>query len=90
MYRMMNYWLDLGVSGFRLDAVTYMKKKEELPSFPADGPDGLVSVKHGTLNQPGLEAFLKEMKEMTYGKGDYFVIGEMEDADVHSMRILYL
>ena len=45
MYRMMNYWLDLGVSGFRLDAVTYMKKKEGLPSFPADGPDGLVSVK---------------------------------------------
>ena len=86
MYRMMNYWLDLGVSGFRLDAVTYMKKKEGLPSFPADGPDGLVSVKHGTLNQPGLEAFLKEMKEKTYGKGDYFVIGEMEDADVHSMQ----
>ena len=86
MYRMMNYWLDLGVSGFRLDAVTYMKKKEGLPSFPADGPDGLVSVKHGTLNQQGLEAFLKEMKEKTYGKGDYFVIGEMEDADVHSMQ----
>ena len=33
MYRMMNYWLDLGVSGFRLDAVTYMKKKKSCPLF---------------------------------------------------------
>ena len=29
----MNYWLDLGVSGFRLDAITYMKKKKGCPLF---------------------------------------------------------
>ncbi len=86
IYRMMNFWMEKGVSGFRMDATAYMKKKEGLPSFPADAPDGLVSVKHGTLNQPGLERYLREMRDRTYGRGGCFAVGEMEDADVRSMQ----
>ena len=41
---MVNWWLDKGIGGFRLDAITYLKKEAGLPSYPADGEDGLVSV----------------------------------------------
>lgn len=86
IYRIMNFWMDKGVSGFRLDAVAYMKKKEKFPSFPADGTDGLVSIKYGTLNQPGLDVYLKEMRDNTYGKKDCFIVGEMEDAEAWNVQ----
>ena len=35
MYKMMRWWLDMGVDGFRLDAVNRLKKHEGLPDSPA-------------------------------------------------------
>lgn len=77
IYRMMNFWLEKGISGFRLDAITYIKKEEGLPSYEPDGQDGLVSVEYGALNRPGIGAFLSEMKERTYGNYDAFTVGEV-------------
>ena len=31
IYSMMNWWLDKGIAGFRMDAITYLKKAEGLP-----------------------------------------------------------
>ena len=76
IYKMMNYWLDKGIGGFRLDAITYLKKEEGLPSYPADAEDGLVSCAWGSLNRPGIEEFLVEMRENTYGKYDVMTVGE--------------
>ncbi len=42
---MINWWLDKGVDGFRVDAITFIKKDQDFKSLPADGPDGLVQVK---------------------------------------------
>ena len=41
IYKMVNWWLDKGIGGFRLDAITYLKKESGLPSYPADGEDGI-------------------------------------------------
>lgn len=76
IYRMVNWWLDKGIAGFRLDAITYLKKEEGLPSYPADGADGLVSVCHGSLNRPGIEVFLRELKDRTYGRVNAMTVGE--------------
>lgn len=80
IYKMMNHWLDKGVSGFRLDAITYLKKEEGLPSYPADADDGMVSVHYGALNKPGIEKFFYEMKERTYGRGINLTVGEVAGA----------
>ncbi len=85
IYRMMNFWLEKGVSGFRLDAITYIKKEEGLPSYEPDGKDGMVSVKYGALNRPGIEVFLNEMKERTYGNYDAFTVGEVAGAQGEEM-----
>jgi len=76
IYDMMNYWLDKGVAGFRIDAINYLKKEPGLPSFPADDTDGLVTVKYGSLYRPGIEKFLTEMRERTYGR-DALTVGEV-------------
>lgn len=51
----MRFWLDRGVSGFRMDAITYLKK--DWANAPADGPAAAMC-----LNKPGLLDFLREMK----------------------------
>ena len=76
IYKMVNWWLDKGIGGFRLDAITYLKKESGLPSYPADGEDGLVSVAHGALNQPGIEALLREFRDRTYGRRETLTVGE--------------
>ena len=73
---MVNWWLDKGIGGFRLDAITYLKKESGLPSYPADGEDGLVSVAHGALNQPGIEVLLREFRDRTYGRRETLTVGE--------------
>lgn len=47
-----------------------------MPSYPADGEDGLVSVAHGALNQPGIEALLREFRDRTYGRRETLTVGE--------------
>lgn len=76
IYNMMNWWLDKGVAGFRMDAITYLKKREGLPSYPADGEDGLSAVAHGALNQPGIGKFLTQMRNCTYGRVNAMTVGE--------------
>lgn len=68
IYDMMNWWLDKGIAGFRLDAITYIKKQEGLPSYPADAPDGLCSPNYGSLNVPGVGEILAEIRDRTYGR----------------------
>ena len=74
---MMNRYLEKGVAGFRMDAVTYLKKEEGLPSYPPDAEDGLVSCKYGALNKPGLVGILKELRDRTYGR-NLLTVGEAE------------
>ena len=43
IYEMVNWWLDKGVAGFRIDAIINIKKDINFPSFEPDGPDGLAT-----------------------------------------------
>lgn len=53
LYDMMNWWLDKGVSGFRMDAITFIKKDLSFPPMPSDGEDGRCDVGKCCLNRPG-------------------------------------
>ncbi|USS88084.1 alpha-glucosidase [Fructilactobacillus hinvesii] len=76
LYRIINWWLEKGISGFRLDAITHLKKDQDWANLPADGSDGLASVTKKGLNRPGLGAFLQELKEATFAHYDAVTIGE--------------
>lgn len=86
IYRMINHWLDKGVSGFRVDAITYIKKNQEFPDFPADGPDGLCAVNLGSSNQPGISDFLMEMRHETFDRFDCMTVAEASDVEFDQLQ----
>ncbi|TDM12823.1 glycoside hydrolase family 13 protein [Macrococcus lamae] len=86
VYNMINWWLEKGIDGFRIDAISHVKKtfsKGDLPN-----PDALNYVEsfEGHMNQPGIHEYLKEMKESTFDNYDIMTVGEAngvttDDAD---------
>ncbi len=40
IYKMVNWWLDRGIAGFRIDAIINIKKDLTWEDLPVDGPDG--------------------------------------------------
>ncbi|WP_368505294.1 alpha-glucosidase [Alkalihalophilus sp. As8PL] len=76
LYKMVNYWLEKGIAGFRVDAITFIKKDQSYDNLPADGVDGLVKCTKKTRNQRGIEVFLHELKKETFAKYDCVTIGE--------------
>ncbi|MCR5107118.1 MAG: alpha-glucosidase [Lachnospiraceae bacterium] len=76
LYDVANYWLDKGVGGFRMDAVTYIKKPESFEDGTPDAEDGMTGVHSMTANTEGILDYLHEFKEnVTEGK-DIFTVGE--------------
>ena len=74
--RILKFWIDLGADGFRMDAITYIKKGKSLENQPADGEDGRVDVAAVGLNQPGIGAFLKEIREVCTENKDVMIVAE--------------
>ena len=71
-----NFWADKGVGGFRIDAITYIKKPAVFADGPADGEDGLYPVHAATANTPGILDFLHEFKAAVRDGRDIFFVGE--------------
>lgn len=76
IYQMINWWLEKGIAGFRVDAINFIKKDQRYQDGKPDGEDGLVSCIPFTRNQPGIEVFFKELKENTFAKYNCMTISE--------------
>lgn len=76
LYAMIRAWLEKGIAGFRIDAIAFIKKDPEYASYPPDDADGLVAVQRGGENQPGIDTFLKELKEQTFSRYDCLTVAE--------------
>ena len=76
LYNMVNYWLEKGIAGFRVDAITFIKKDLTYKSLEADGVDGLVKCTKTSRNQPGIEKFLQELKQETFDKYNCVTVAE--------------
>lgn len=76
LYDMVNWWLDKGIAGFRIDAITFIKKDLTWADRPADGADGLAKCTKASRNQPGIGAFLHELKENTFDRHQCVTIAE--------------
>lgn len=79
IYDMINGWLDLGIRGFRVDAISHLKKDFTYQNLPSDGADGYVNGFPYFSNVDGIGAFLKELKENTFQKYDAMTIGEVDE-----------
>ena len=86
IYTMINWWLDKGIAGFRIDAIINIKKDLEWRSLPSDRANGLVPVPESLVNAQPIEPFLQELKERTFAKYNAFTVGEVlneTDEELH-------
>ena len=86
IYTMINWWLDKGIAGFRIDAIINIKKDLEWRSLPSDRANGLVPVPESLVNAHAIEPFLQELKERTFAKYNAFTVGEVfneTDEELH-------
>lgn len=80
IYKMINWWLDKGLAGFRIDAIINIKKDLNFQDFEADGDDGLCDMSKMLEKVIGIGDMLKELKEETFDKYDAFTVGEVFNA----------
>lgn len=75
MYDIMKFWLDKGVSGFRLDAFPFMAKDTSWPQMPKDFTNEQFIRYYGS--DPKVHDYLKEMNDKVLGKyNDVYTVGE--------------
>ena len=77
VYKMINWWLDKGIAGFRIDAIINIKKKLPFSDYPVDGDDGLSSIENMLKEATGVGEFLNELADETFRKHDAFTVGEV-------------
>lgn len=77
LYKMINWWLEKGVSGFRIDAIINIQKDLDFPNYPADDKDGLVRASIVAEKTPGIGKKLHELKIHTFDRYDAFTVGEV-------------
>lgn len=77
VYKNINWWLDKGLGGFRIDAIINIKKALPFRDYEPDREDGLCTIKAMLSEAKGIGEFLGEMRDRTFKKYDAFSVGEV-------------
>ena len=77
LYNMVNWWLEKGLAGFRIDAIINIKKNLEFPDFEPDGADGMAGCWKMVESVDGVGEFLEDLKKNTFQKHDAFTVAEV-------------
>jgi alpha-glucosidase len=86
LYNMVNWWLDKGIDGYRVDAISHIKKAPGLPDlYNPDNLDYVPSFPY-MMNVHGIDEFLTEFADKTIKNYDIMTVGEangvgLDDAD---------
>ncbi|EKB3548844.1 alpha,alpha-phosphotrehalase [Listeria monocytogenes] len=76
LFDVVNFWIDKGVEGFRLDVLNVIAKPKFLEDdFEGDG-------RRFYTDGPGIHAYLKELHERTFGDKPIVTVGEMSSTDI--------
>ena len=79
IYKMINWWLDKGIAGFRIDAILNIKKVFPLRGhdFPVDRDDGRSNCTRMITEAEGIGDFLGEMRDRCFKPHHAFSVGEV-------------
>lgn len=89
LYDMINWWLEKGIDGFRLDVISFISKTEGLP----DGNEiigGLMGFKgcEHYFYGPKLHKYLNEMNLNTFSKYGAFTVGECQGTGIEMSKLM--
>ncbi|MBF2363007.1 alpha,alpha-phosphotrehalase [Listeria marthii] len=76
LFDVVNFWIEKGVEGFRLDVLNVIAKPKFLEDdFEGDG-------RRFYTDGPGIHTYLKELNERTFGDKPIITVGEMSSTDI--------
>jgi oligo-1,6-glucosidase len=88
VYDMMNWWLDRGVDGFRMDVINMLSKDTSLPDGQPTGHGTLGDGSPYYLSGPRIHEFLQEMyREVFEGRNALLTVGEMPGVTIDQARL---
>ncbi len=76
VFKLMRWWLDKGIDGFRMDVINMISKTPGLPDVPASGRDRYQYGGQYFLHGPRLMEFLHEMQQHALAGHDVLTVGE--------------
>ncbi len=76
LFDMVNWWLDKGIDGFRVDAISHIKKDQTFKNAPAPNDEPYVKAWSQYMNVEGIAPFLIELNQKTFRKHDVMTVGE--------------
>lgn len=76
IFEMMNWWFNKGIDGFRVDAITHIKKTFEAGDLPVPIGKKYAPAFDVDMNQPGIQSWLQEMKDKSLSQYDIMTVGE--------------
>lgn len=76
IFKMMNWWFEKGIDGFRVDAITHIKKTFEAGDLPVPKGKQYAPAFDVDMNQPGIQDWLQEMKDKSLSHYDIMTVGE--------------
>lgn len=87
--KMIRWWLEMGVDGFRLDVINYISKEEGLPQGnPQIGElMGYYGIEHYFYG-PKLHEYLREIRKEAFEPYDAFTVGETPGVGMQMSKLL--
>ncbi len=84
VFRMMNWWIDKGVDGFRMDVISLISKPAEF----ADGVPGVngYSGFDEAANGPHVHEYLQEMRAKVLNRADTITVGECSGVTIEEAK----
>ena len=82
VFDMMNFWVDKGIDGFRMDVISLISKPDGLPygDVPSGGTYG--NSDKAVANGPYVHDYLKEMRQKVLNRADMMTVGEASGVDI--------
>ncbi|MDV3426452.1 MAG: alpha-glucosidase [Bacillota bacterium] len=81
VFSMMEWWLQKGIDGFRMDVINCISKAEGYPAVPAQDSGYKWGGKY-FINGPRVHEYLQEMNRKVLSKYDIMTVGETPDVNV--------
>lgn len=76
VYQMVCWWMEKGIDGFRIDAITHAKKEAGFPDLPNPHGQRYVESTAMHMNRPGILDYISDLADHTFNRYDVMTVGE--------------
>lgn len=80
IFKMLTYWANKGIDGFRLDVINNISKDKNMPNDTFDTP--LDDGRNFYTNGPHVHEYIHEMYEKVFGPNDFVTVGELSSTPI--------